>query len=383
MLYKMNETGAGDLFNQIDLEEVMPLPKVDRTEETGRLLAGRELIPLGESEPEYRKLVFLEEAFQEMINYGVSDRSRELGGALFGYHDDAEGATIITRFVAASNARSNEGAINFGPDDWAQMHLHNDQANNTQGTDHRMVAWFHTHPHNYPPTPLTSYDRFIMKNIFPESKGPEDQTTIILTTGSERLLGAGSSNDNDTFLAGWKWDKDAGEAKLMNGITIATTPDQTSQSVKYFKPRLEAARVVKDTVVATIDIDLEDLEGLRESVENQIEIEDEPITIDIDVPGGNDIEIPDVLIDPENGTIEVNLDEITPERARRLIGFIQRNPSGRFHSIVKKVLEQAKKVLPPTIQNEINLVLLQTPSIAEQIEIEPANTIGDQIELLN
>jgi len=370
----MSEGGL-DISSQIDVEWVDRTPG-DHSAETKSLLDGRQILPLGEAEPDYRRLVFLGEAFDQMIGYGNSNRGRELGGALFGYHDDNSGETIITRFIASTDAQSTWGEINFHATDWAHLLTTNDALNNSEGTDHKMVAWFHTHPHDYPPMPLTSGDRQIMRDHFAEHDGPDDTTTLIMTTVPSIQGGP----ENEIVLAAWKWDKERGEARLMRGAQVARKPNSPSAEVTYFDPPIEAGRVVKDKLTETITIELEDLTVIQNTVSDQIELDDETITIDLDVPEEDGIEIEHVVFNPTSGTIEINLDEVTPERAKKLIQLIQKRPYGKYHSIFKGILQQAKKVMPQGLQNEIDLVLIQTPTVLEQIEISPS--LEDQIEII-
>ena len=80
------------------------------------LLAGREMYHFGNEDERFRTVVFLDEAYNDMLRFGMRDRSVELGGALFGFHCGNQ--TIITRFIGSRIAEGRAGEIDFTPEVW-------------------------------------------------------------------------------------------------------------------------------------------------------------------------------------------------------------------------------------------------------------------------
>lgn len=348
--------------------EISPAPTDTDNNKQRRdtLIRGREIVPLGEPDNRFRQIVFLEEAFKEMVAWGMADRSRERGGALVGFHSGDQ--TIITRFIGASLAEGSPGSINFTPEAWADLHRRNDAINRQNMTNDDMVAWFHTHPTDYPPTPITSDDRHTMSGYFAESdkNSPDDRSTVIMTT---------YNGQPEAFIAVWKWKTDQESALLVNGIEIAVKDKQMAPSTRYYSPPEAGARVVQQRVESiTIDVsDLDEATGAIKIQDEGLSINQDPetgvITIELQDETDNlmTLSLEDLASTPE--TIQISLDEVTPDRAKALIQFLNKNPESRGINVIRKILGAAKSMLPPDMQRDIDLVLQRTKSLEEQIEI--------------
>ncbi|MCA9371540.1 hypothetical protein KC726_01445 [Candidatus Woesebacteria bacterium] len=199
---------------------VISLDPADLQSPSERALEGRKLIQVGEKDERYRELVFTEQAMRDMMTYGMSNRNLELGGALFGFHDDER--TIVRRFFPATKAVSTPVSITFTQQAWEELNDQNTAANQAAGTNDIMVAWFHTHPVGYPPEPQTDMDKNIMSRFFPESdkKASNDATTVIMSTNRAR--------QDLPVLGFWKWGKENQVPVRVNGITLAMSKDSNN-----------------------------------------------------------------------------------------------------------------------------------------------------------
>lgn len=350
--------------------EIAELPQPDdsvRNEQRrDTLLRGREIIPVGEEDNRFRQIIFLEEAFKDMVAWGMLDRSIERGGVLCGFHSG--GQTIITRFIGSEIAVGTSGRINITPEAWRDIHRRNDAINNQNMTNDEIMAWFHTHPNDYPPSPLTTDDREAMSQRFAESdkNSSADRSTIIMTTFT--------GNPNEA-VAVWKWKADQESAVLMNGIAIAVKDKRVIPQTDYYSPPEPNARVVRpETESITVDAsDLDERTGTLKIEDEGLSITQDPetdvITIQLEDEAGEFVTITLEDLAPEPEDIQVSLDEVTPDRAKALIKYLNKNPDGRGSKVIRKILKAAKTFLPPDLQRDISLVLEQSKSIEEQIEI--------------
>lgn len=348
--------------------EISPLSDVFVNNEPRRdmLLRGREVITLGEEDNRFRQIIFLEEAFRDMVAWGMSDRSIERGGVLCGFHSG--GQTIITRFIGSEIAVGTSGRIHFTPEVWADLNRRNDVINNQNMADDEIMAWFHTHPNDWPPSPLTADDREAMSRRFAESdkNSPADRSTAILTTFS--------GNPNET-IALWKWKTDQESAVLMNGIAIAVKDKRVIPQTDYYSPPEPNARVVRhETESITVDAsDLDERTGALRIEDEGLLITQNPktdiITIQLEDEAGEFVTIALEDLAPEQVDIQVSLDEVTPDQAKALIKYLNKNPDGRGSKVIRKILKAARTFLPPDLQGDVDIVLEQSKSIEEQIEI--------------
>mgnify|MGYP001616642563 CR=1 FL=1 len=348
--------------------EITPqrMDTVNNKQRQDTLLRGREIMQYGEADNRFRKVIFLEEAFKEMVAWGMSDRSTERGGVLFGFHNGDQ--TIITRFIGSQIAEGTAGSINITSEAWADLHRRNDAINRQSMTNDEMMAWFHTHPSDYPPTPLTTDDRETMSRHFSESdkNSPADRSTIIMTTYS------GQPSES---IAMWKWKADQESAVLVNGIAIAVKNNQAAPQTSYYAPSEASSRVVKPET-ESIEIDVDDLDettGFLNIQDKGLSIKQDPktevITVQLEDEAGKLVTLNLEDLAPEPEVIQVSLDEVTPDRAKALIGYLNKNPDGRGNKVIRKILKAVKAVLPPDMQADVDLGLQQTKSIDEQIKI--------------
>lgn len=348
--------------------EILPtqIDIVNNTQRRDALLGGREIVPLGETDDRFRQVVFLEEAFDEMIAFGMVDRSLERGGALIGFHCGNQ--TIITGFLGSQIVEGTSGTINFTSDEWIDLSRRSDTLNRQNGTNDEIMAWFHTHPVDYPPSPLTTGDREIMSRRFDisDKQSPDDRSTIIMTT---------YTGDPRATVAVWKWKSDEQSALLVSGVAIASKNRRAFAQSTYYSPKETGARVVKP-IRETVEIDLTDLDqdtgviGLQQSgfSVTQSQGADE-ISIQIVDETGETVTIKLEDLDPALPDFQLSLDDITPDRAKTLIGALNRNPDGPGNKVIRAILKVAKIVQPPDVRSAIDLVLLQTKPTSERIEI--------------
>lgn len=339
---------------------------VDDTKRRDVLLRGREIIRLGEQDSRFRDVVFLEEALEEMISFGMSNRAVEVAGALFGFHCGAQ--TIITQFLGSSLAEGTAGTINFTPGVWADLHKRNDLINRNNKTDDELLAWFHTHPRDFPPSPITLADKRVMSGFFANSdkNSPSDRSTIIMTT---------YTGDPSGVIAVWKWSATQESAILQKGIGLAVKDKRSMPQINYYMPPEETARIIK-TEVPSIVIDFDDLDGEKGVAERKgddISIVQNPddgiITISLTDGTEGVIKISLEDLSPELETIKISLDDITPEKAKVFIRYLNRNPDGRGSKIIRNILRAVRSVLPSDLRADVDLVLEQTRSVEERIKI--------------
>jgi proteasome lid subunit RPN8/RPN11 len=243
-----------------------PDAHADNTAYYETLMKDRHIVRLGEQDPSYRNMMFTQEAYDDMIKHGMSDRNVEVGGALVGFHHGDQ--TVITGFIPAEHAVGTVGNIKFTTETWATFGTKIDARNSQNGTHDIMIGWFHSHPNDYPPQPLTGGDRFIMKGYFPESDkdGAIDQATVIMTTYT--------GNPNPS-IAAWKWDKTTEQAVLVKGFGIATYNANTSAKADYFNPGTPEGRRIGKNAGETIIVNDEDMPGEWDSLLHSIKIGEE------------------------------------------------------------------------------------------------------------
>lgn len=209
-----------------------PIQTKDQSLRKNDILSQMHLARLGETDHRYRECIFVQEAFDAMIAHGMSDRTREVGGILSGFHQGDQ--TIITRFIPAIS-EGTAGQFHFTESVWATAIKENDRMNMQTHTDDNFVGWFHTHPKDYPPEPRTMEDRYIMQHLFgiSDKHNPKDMTTFIMTT---------YSNNPRPRIAAWKWDKQNQEAVWMKGIAVATRSASIPNNATYFIPESQNAK---------------------------------------------------------------------------------------------------------------------------------------------
>ena len=358
-----------DAFNgEIQINVLPQQPAINtenNREKLNTLLQGREVLPLGETDDRFRKITFLEEAYKDMTDWGMVDRSRERAGALLGFH--CGDMTVITGFIGSQIAEGTSGQVHFTPEVWAELNRKNDTLNQENATNNEIMAWFHTHPVDFPPAPLTGDDRIVMSGFFSESdkSSSSDRSTIIMTT---------YANQPNETIAVWKWNKVDQSAVLMNGISVAHKDKDVVIQSNYYSPDEANSRVV-GSVMDSITIDEGDLDnnGVLDIKDKGVSIEQNQetnvITIQLD-EGPNDHIIIDLQdLDKEPETIRISLDDVTPETAKKLTAFLNKNPDSKGNKWIRNILRIAKPVLPKDTQGDIDLVLERTKPTVDQIKI--------------
>lgn len=337
---------------------------LDRQESSGTIsddeqrrdavLAGREIYHFGNEDQRFRTVVFLDEAYNDMLRFGMEDRGVELGGALFGFHCGDQ--TIITRFVGSRIAEGRAGEIDFTPEVWADLHVQNDELDRLNGTNYTMMAWFHTHPENWPSAPYTTNDRSTMSNHFSVSDKDaiDDRSTMIITT---------VAGNPTPIVATWKWDSRGNSAVLVDGIDVATRTGSSVQPSSYYSPENESARVIGNAL-ENVMIDLD--EPAAADTANQSA---DVFRLELDQQPGEVVTIELEDLNPDPNVLEISPYDVTPPIAKQLVDYLNKNPDGRVNKVARSLLRAAQTILPADLQKDINLVLEQTTPIEEQITI--------------
>jgi len=292
----------------------------------------------------------------------MSDRSIEKAGVLRGFHQGDQ--TIITGFIGLEASYATGGAVTFSADMWAEANRLNDSQNTKEGSNDSVMGWFHTHPRDYPPIPLSADDRLIMSAYFPESgkTTPGDRTTIIMTT---------QSNDPAEILAAWKWDKDNNRAVLLRGLGIAKNSSSEPTS-RYFTTTEEARNVIGqlsvDIQVSKSDMPSKGEQKEEDGVSIEKNEEEDMLRITLD-------DMPDEVLRlttedlGQEEILRLNLDDVTPAYAQALIKHINKNPDSKNADLMRKILQATQKVMPAKIVEDIDLILKQPKSTSDQIKI--------------
>lgn len=317
-------------------------------------LAGREIVRFGDEDGRFRNIIFLDEAYNDMLVYGTTNRNVERAGALFGFH--CGDCTVVARFIGSGVAEGRTGEVDFVPTVWGDFLTQNDSLDQLHDTEYKMVAWFHTHPIGYPSAPYSSHDRFIMSGYFAisDKDSLDDKSTVIMTPTA----------DNSTpTIAVWKWDPQRNRAVLVNGIKVAVRAGSSVQSLNYYFPGNESARVVEGTLGnVVVDLDGPTTSGVTGQPSNVFKLE-------LDQQPGEVVTVELRDLNPDPNVLEVSLGEITPPIARQLVDYLNRNPDGRTNKVARSLLRAARAALPVGLQGDIDLVLGQTTPIEEQIQI--------------
>jgi len=346
----MPETGSDNLNISISPDE-SPVLK-DQTKRKEQLLRNRTILRIGERDRNYRDILILDTAFDAMMKYGMSDRTKEVAGIFAGFHTGDQ--TILTQFIPAESAQATAGQVNFSPDTWAELHRTNDRINQQHGTDDEIVAWFHSHPADYPPAPHTSQDQFIMQNYFSfaDRKGPKDQATIIMTTYRDRPGAA---------LAAWKWDAETSQAVYMKGISVARKTNDPVPA--YYYQAGAGERRIGGSNEPFIELDASELPRETEMQKEGIRVTENKKTqeIHIQIPdesGGDIIRITLKDTDPDPDMIRITLADLPPEQTDALKKQLDKHPTRKQTGIFRLIREALGT--PPTKKRK---------SIADEITI--------------
>jgi proteasome lid subunit RPN8/RPN11 len=115
---------------------------------------------LGTLQPDAVTIRIREAALEAAVEYSESDRSRELGGFLFGDILDQDRGIEVRYFLPAVDTRAGAASLTFTHDTWSAM---------TRSASERfpqaaLLGWQHTHPGWG--VFLSGYDLFIHRHFF-------------------------------------------------------------------------------------------------------------------------------------------------------------------------------------------------------------------------
>lgn len=140
------------------------------------------VVGIVDTRPNFERTFVEDETLREITTYLRSDPRREMGGILVGQfcEDSTTGRafTLIQSFIAKTGSHQ-AAAIEFAPEDWADMLRRLDELNNQTSQNLSVVGWIHSHPPNAEVAPQSNSssqnpsgygDRRIMRDHFPDSK---------------------------------------------------------------------------------------------------------------------------------------------------------------------------------------------------------------------
>lgn len=109
-------------------------------------------------------IILPQSVLDEIVAFSEADLRRERGGFLLGgVYGTQPMLVVIRHFHPAAEARSQAASLVFTHDTWAELHREAEQKYPNQS----IVGWHHTHPDFG--IFLSSYDKFIHQNFFPQA----------------------------------------------------------------------------------------------------------------------------------------------------------------------------------------------------------------------
>lgn len=316
-------------------------------------LKHKTLTNIGERDPNHRQLIFSEDALKAMTNYTLSNRTIELAGVLTGFYQGDQ--TFITQFIPAPEAQGTGGTVTFNPEAWGSVNKRIDEFNISHGTNDEIVAWFHSHPHDYPPSPYSSHDQFIMRSYFNgnDRTGTDDKATVIMTTFTKEAKPS---------VAVWKWDDKTNEAVYVHGISIAQEKRSRIPS-SYYEPTHNEQRIGSHNEFISVDVAPDEMNVVGEDISIIDDPEKNTLTISITDESKPPIKITLHDNHPDPTILRISHDDLSPETQEIITRRLKKHPGSKGAGLLQRILDALSTtekpnvtITPVTTRRERNLV---------------------------